>query len=410
MSTPDPSSRRTRSPLFLIFITVFVDLVGFGIVLPVLPLFAKHLTGGNSILLGLLLASYSAMQFIFVPILGAWSDRIGRKPILLGSVLGTCASFLLMGYALSPGVMSLPLLFVARILDGISGANLSVAQAAIADVTTPENRSKGMGLIGAAFGLGFTLGPPIGGLLTHAFGPSAPGYAGAALAGLNALGILAMFPETRPRLSKDQASGASPVPGRSRAALPEALRRADVGPPILVFGLGQLAASITQVAFPLFVSDSRLPWKFDERSIGFLFAFIGLMVGAVQGGLIGRLVKRSGEVKIAWMGLAVLAASYLIFPSVSWRPGLYLSLAAMALGQGSMISAMNGLISRRSGADEQGRILGASQSMASLARVLGPLAAGWAYGFAPASAYYIAGAILLVALALASRFDSRAAR
>ncbi len=393
-----PRSSLDSSPLLLIFLTVFIDLVGFGIILPVLPIFARRLTHDNELIVGILMASYSAMQFLFVPVLGRLSDRIGRKPVLLVSVMGSCLSFLLMGYALLPGVMSLALLFVSRILDGISGANLSAAQAYIADVTTPENRARGMGIIGAAFGLGFIFGPALGGILAHAYGPASPAFAAAGLAGVNAILIAAILPETLKEKGKPSDVNRSWLP------LGQIAQRPAIVLPVLVGFLGWFAASISQFAFPLFMSDPA-HWRLNEQQIGYLFAYIGILIAIIQGGLIGRLVKAMGEARVAWAGLAILAASYFLFPHIRSWPLIYVVLVGMALGQGMVIPSINGLVSRRSGANEQGIVLGINQSMASLARVLGPLVAGWTYqAFSPVTAYSAAGAALLLALAMASGF------
>ena len=378
------------SPLMLIFFTVFLDLVGFGIILPIQPIFARDLTGDNELTVGLLLASYSAMQFLFVPVLGRLSDRVGRKPVLLASVAGSCLSYLLMGYALLVG--SLPLLFLSRILDGISGANLSAAQAYIADVTTPENRAKGMGIIGAAFGLGFILGPGLAALLLP-FGHAAPAFGAAVLAGLNALAIAAVLPES---LKKGDHTGERVSSWR---ALSQVARRKELATPILVFFLAQIAASMTQTAFPLFMSDPGLQLKMTPGEIAKYFIYLGVVVAVFQGGVIGRLVKRWGEARLAVIGVAVLAASYFVFPHVVTLPLLYGVLGAMAFGQGSIIPSLNGLISRRGGEGEQGTVLGANQSMASLARVLGPLLTGWTYyHLSGPTAYYVAGGFLALAL------------
>src|ERR1044071_2174967 len=202
---------KSRSPLVIIFITIFIDLIGFGIVIPVLPLYAERYHASEAVV-GLMLASYSMMQFVFAPILGRLSDRVGRRPVLLVSLLGTSLGFLLMGFAhripfgvalfgLSPVVIWL---FLARIIDGISGGNISTAQAYIADVTPPDDRAKGMGLIGAAFGLGFIFGPAIGGLMS-ALSPEAPFYFAAALAAANATALYFLLPESLAAEHRNQA-------------------------------------------------------------------------------------------------------------------------------------------------------------------------------------------------------------
>jgi DHA1 family tetracycline resistance protein-like MFS transporter len=400
MRVKSAPSGKEKSPLFLIFFTVFIDLMGFGIIYPLLPIFANSISHNREIVVGLLLSAYPAMQFLFVPALGGLSDRIGRKPVLLLSVIGSCLSYLLMGYALQPGVRSLPLLFISQIINGVSGANIAAAQAYIADVTTLANRAKGMGMIGAAFGLGFMFGPALGGILGH-YNWAYPAYAAAAIAGLNAFGIWRILPESL------QKNGERPSVGR-RSLLPlgEIAKRPQIALPIFVFFLAQFAAMVTQVAFPLFLSDPKLQWKFDERTIGYGFLYVGFVVALVQGGMIGRMVKRMGETRVAWMGLVILAASYFIFPKVASWAGLLLVLAAMALGQGSIIPSINSLISRRSGSEEQGSVLGINQSVASLARVLGPVWAGWVYSLRPELAYTTAGFALLIAFIASLGFGS----
>ncbi|MBW3622693.1 MAG: MFS transporter [Armatimonadetes bacterium] len=379
------------SPLLLIFLTVFLDLVGFGIIFPVLPIFARELTGDNEMTVGLLLASYSAMQFIFVPILGRLSDRVGRKPVLLTSVFGSCLAFLLMGYALL--VHSLPLLFVSRILDGISGANISAAQAYIADVTTAENRAKGMGIIGAAFGLGFILGPAVAALLLP-YGDAAPAFGAALLAGVNTVAIFLILPESLKDRGSHTGERVSSWQNLARIA-----QRREIALPILVFFFSQIAASMTQAAFPLFMSDPQLQWGMTPQQIAYYFIYLGLIVAIFQGGIIGRMVKKWGEVRVTVVGLVALTTSYYLFPQVTSFAMLYGVLAFMAFGQGSIIPSLNGLISRRSGAAEQGMVLGANQSMASLARVIGPLLTGWTYwNLSGPASYYTAGIFLVLAL------------
>src|SRR3989338_3252033 len=204
-----------RSPLVIIFVTVFIDLIGFGIVIPVLPLYAERF-GASPLVIGMLLGVYSLMQLICAPLLGRLSDRVGRRPVLLLSILGTSAGFLLMGCAKTLG-----LLFVARIIDGVTGGNISTAQAYIADVTPPEHRSRRMGLIGAAFGLGFIFGPAIGGLLSHV-SLAAPFFFAAALAAANAVAVYLWLPESLPASQRGKA--------RAHGSLMDALREAGDRP------------------------------------------------------------------------------------------------------------------------------------------------------------------------------------
>src|SRR6476469_5241566 len=225
-----------RSPLLVIFITVFIDLVGFGIVIPVLPFYAEGTKfGATPSQVGLLFASYSVMQLVFAPILGRLSDKYGRRPILLASLLGTALGFLILGFA-----TTLLMLFVGRIIDGISGGNISTAQAYIADVTTKENRAKGMGLIGAAFGLGFVFGPAIGGVLSH-WGIGVPFLFAAVLCFANALLLYFTLPET---VTPDHPARVSAAGGRGMAQLVQSLRNPRLGYVLIIYFMFIVAFSI----------------------------------------------------------------------------------------------------------------------------------------------------------------------
>ncbi|HYW72009.1 MAG TPA: MFS transporter, partial [Pyrinomonadaceae bacterium] len=234
-----------RSPLLVIFITVFIDLVGFGIVIPVLPYYAEGTRfGATPSQVGLLFASYSVMQLVFSPVLGRLSDKYGRRPVLLISLLGTALGFLILGFA-----NTLLLLFVGRIIDGISGGNISTAQAYIADVTTKENRAKGMGLIGAAFGLGFVFGPAIGGILSR-WGINVPFLFAGSLALANALLLYFALPET---VTADHPARVSAASGRSWTQLFAALRQPALASVLAIYFLGIVAFSIMTASFSLFM-------------------------------------------------------------------------------------------------------------------------------------------------------------
>src|SRR5580765_7780485 len=273
-----------RSPLLVIFITIFIDLVGFGIVIPVLPFYAEGTKfGATPSQVGLLFASYSIMQLVFSPVLGRLSDKYGRRPVLLVSLLGTAMGFMILGFA-----TTLAMLLLGRIIDGISGGNISTAQAYIADVTTKENRAKGMGLIGAAFGLGFVLGPAIGGILSR-WGISVPFLFAGGLAFANAILLYFTLLET---VTPDHPARASAVAGRGWQQLLAALRQPALASVMTIYFLGIVAFSMMTASFSLFMMF-RL--GYDAFHNGWVFAFVGVISAIVQGGLIGKLVKRFGE-------------------------------------------------------------------------------------------------------------------
>jgi DHA1 family tetracycline resistance protein-like MFS transporter len=396
---------KTRSPLVIIFITIFIDLVGFGIVIPVLPLYAERY-GASEATVGILLATYSAMQFVFAPILGKLSDRVGRRPVLLVSLIGTSIGFLLMGFAPSMPVgfallgmaPTLVWLFVARIIDGISGGNISTAQAYIADVTPPEQRSKGMGLIGAAFGLGFIFGPAIGGALSH-ISPEAPFFFAAAMAAANATALYFLLPES---LSAEHRSQAR------RGGILEVLEQSgswQLGAVIATYFFSTVAFAMMTATFALFAAHR---FRFNESKTGYLFAYVGVIGAVIQGGLLGRLVKMFGDKPLAVAGTAIFAASVFCFPLSQTVAALTIASTGFAIGNSLMTPTLNALASKSVSAAWQGRVLGVLASVASLARIIGPVLGGWLlssdsdasahYGRTP---YWTSAAIMLVALGLA---------
>jgi DHA1 family tetracycline resistance protein-like MFS transporter len=401
-----------RSPLLVIFITVFIDLIGFGIVIPVLPHYVEG-TQFNATprTVGLLFASYSVMQLIFSPILGRLSDKYGRRPILFFSLLGTSLGFLILGFA-----TTLWMLFLGRIIDGITGGNISTAQAYIADVTTPENRAKGMGLIGAAFGLGFIFGPAIGGILSQ-WGIGVPFLFAAALAFANAVLLYFTLPET----------GDAGSPGahvcRHRPLVATRRRAPAAAPCLCARHLLSLHRrfSIMTTSFALF---TMYRFGYDATHNGYLFMYVGIIGAVIQGGLIGRLVKMFGEMSLVIAGALLFAASLFAIPLVGPQSGLSLLLlvgGVFAVGNSLATPSLTTLASKSVGRGEQGGVLGVTQSIASLARAVGPsIAAVLIYSAVAtygadgrehhmsnhslALTFWTAAAIMFVALLLAAYF------
>ncbi len=353
-----------RSPLLVIFITVFIDLVGFGIVIPVLPYYAEGTRfGATPREVGLLFASYSVMQLVFAPVLGRLSDKYGRRPILLISLLGTGLGFLILGFA-----STLWMLFLGRIIDGISGGNISTAQAYIADVTTKENRAKGMGLIGAAFGLGFVFGPAIGGILSR-WGISVPFLFAGGLALANAILLYFTLPET---VTADHPARVSAARGRGWKQLLEALGQRQLAFVLTIYFLSIVAFSIMTASFSLFMMF-RL--GYDPWHSGWIFAFVGVVSAIIQGGLIGILVKRFGEPALVIAGGFLFSISLFVSPFVTAAMGVLgiLSVGALSsIGNALTAPSLTSLASKSASAAEQGSVLGVTQSVASVARAVGP--------------------------------------
>jgi len=372
------------TPLVIIFITVFIDLLGFGIIIPLLPFYAESF-GASAFTIGLLGTSFSLMQFLFSPVWGRWSDRIGRKPIILVGLMGSCLSYL--GLALST---SLTLLFVARIIGGIAGANIPTAQAYIADVTTPENRAKGMGMVGAAFGLGFIFGPAIGGVLSR-FSPETPMWFASALCLANFIAAWFLLPESR------SVSAVTKNLGRI-----EAFRHAMTKPTLVLllalFFLVTLAFSGFEATFALF-SEAKL--GFTASTIGFVFTFIGVILALVQGVLVGKVVKILPERKLIPLAIFAIALGIGLIPFVWSVPTLLGALGVLAVGMGFNNPSLTSMVSRLTDPDDQGGILGLASSLSSLGRVVGPAWGGYLYdAYGMTTPYLSAAALMLIAFAV----------
>ena len=383
---------KSGSPLLVIFLTVFIDLIGFGICLPLLPKYAERY-GAQGWQIGAAMGVYSLMQLVFAPWWGQLSDRIGRRPVLLVSNFGSIIAYGLFGLSASYiGDTGFWILIGSRIFAGICGANLSVASAYIADVTTPEKRSKGMGLIGMACGLGFILGPVIGSQAFKHFGLAGPGAVAAGICAINFLLGCFILPETR---KKD----AAPAIRRPRLAqIRHVLGMKEVGFLIGIYFLGTFAFTAFESTLPLLL-DTKL--HYDEEHVGYVFAFCGIMAAMVQGGGIGRLVKSFGERRLIGASLLVVAVSLVLMPLANSLTTMLAALAVFAIGSGINRAPTMGLISQLSPADEQGTTLGIAQSAGTLARVLGPTVATTLYDLWLPAPYLACATIALLAGLLA---------
>lgn len=350
-----------RSPLGLIFLTLFIDMLGFGIVIPVLPLYAEgSRIGATPAQLAWIVGIYSLLQLVCAPLFGKWSDRIGRKPVLVVSILGTAVGFVVLGAA-----TTVWMLILGRILDGASGGNISTAMACIADVTTKETRSRNMGLVGAAFGLGFMLGPAIGGVLSKHFTLATPFYFAAGLALLNALLVWLRLPETLTAESRARA--------KERATIGEVFHSGRAG--MISAILASQLASVTgfSIMTALFALYCEKRFGYDTAQVGYILAYVGLLGVLFQGGLLRRLLKRPIEKELAVIGAVVLALSMAALPFIHTLGVLLVVCFGISLGNSFVTPTLNGLASRSTDAHCQGRLLGLMQSAGSLGRFLGPM-------------------------------------
>ncbi|MFZ5432375.1 MAG: MFS transporter [Calditrichota bacterium] len=373
-----------NSRLVIIFITIFIDLLGFGLVIPALPFYAESY-GASPLVVGLLTMSYSLMQFIFAPLWGRVSDRVGRRPIILLGLAGAAGAFLVFGLA-----KSLTMLFVGRTLAGLlSSASLPTAQAYIADSTTPENRARGMGLIGAAFGLGFIFGPAVGGLLTK-YGYGVPALVAAGLAALNFIWAYIRLPESLQISQRPQRQSYL-----SLTRLKETLADPRIAFLILLYFLVVFAFSEMESTFALF-SEHKL--GLGAIAVGALLGEAGIISAMIQGMFIGKMTKRFGEATLAIWGTLLMGIGFLLTTRVHSITGMILVLPLYALGSALTHPTLTALISRSVAEDRQGGALGISQGFSALARVLGPLFGTWIFQvFSPTAPYFAGGLVMLLA-------------
>lgn len=404
--------------LLNIFVIVFIDLLGFGLILPLLPFYADQY-GATPLVVGLLTAIYAAAQLIGAPLLGRLSDRIGRRPILLVSILGTLLGFLLfavadpLGSKLAAWIGSpvngviLTILFLSRALDGFTGGNISVAQAYITDVTTEENRAKGLGLVGAAFGLGFVFGPALGGLLSG-FGLAVPAYAAAGLSAVNLLMVSLWLPESLPKEARDQVKSRD-LPRVNLQALVSALKRPIVGPILSVSFFYGLAFALFSTMFSLF-AQYRL--NLDAKQTGYVLAYVGLLIAIMQGVGIGVIAKRFQERWIIFGTTIILTFSLAIWAFTSSLTLLLIILIPLATTSGVLNTVLRSSLTKNIDKEEVGGMLGLSASLESLTRVIAPSLGGlllgglgtWAPGLA--GALIMAGVIVLVWLKIFRPIDN----
>jgi len=388
---------KTRSaPLAILFVVVFIDLLGFGMVIPVMPLYAQEL-GAAKEWIGLTMAGYSAMQFVFAPVWGRLSDRVGRRPVLLGSIAMTSVGFL--GYALAP---TFAWLLASRLFAGAATANIAIARAYVADVTPPEGRARGMGVIGAAFGLGFVLGPFLGGVLSEV-SLGAPGFAAAALAAVNGVAAWFVLPEPKQRVVR-------PADSRGRiSALAEELSKPGIRRLVAIYLLQVLAFSAMEATFALL---ARERYALDRRAVNFVFAYLGVVLVIVQGGLIGPLTRRFGEVRLLVAGLALMAFALALLPFGRSLAFLLAVLVPLAGGSGLAQPALTALLSKMSREDDQGGTLGIGESASALGRIVGPEAGTFTYGRIAVAFPYVAAAVVMAITAVVAGTvgSARAAR
>ena len=387
-----------KTSLAVLFLTVFIDLIGFGMVIPFLSFYAREY-GASGTTVGMVVGVYSIMQFFFAPVWGRLSDRIGRRPVILISLTASCIGYFL--FAIS---RSLTLLFLSRIVAGAGGANIGTAQAYIADKTTTENRAKGMGIIGAAFGMGFILGPPLSGILSHV--GTNHGMAGNLLPGVVA-GSLSLIALT---IAFFVLGESKPPDLRPRSGIPPQFDKrvwswmASHGLVLAIIAttfITLLAVAGMETSVTLHARDR---FHFTQLQMSWFFLFMGVIVAVIQGGLIGKLAKRFGEKALIATGTASFTIGLALVPLV-WRvPLLYGVVFFIAVGQGLTYPSLTSLLTKTTPSSEHGSMLGLASGLGSLARFIGPILVGFLYDLAQArGAFFGSAVITAIAFVLALR-------
>ena len=387
---PPADQKQRRAALLVLFLTVFIDLLGFGIVIPFLPLYAERMHIGAAGI-GLILSAYSLAQFLAAPILGRLSDHFGRRPIILLGLFGSAVSYVIYGFA-----GSFVWLLLSRAAHGACAGTISTAQAYVADATDERGRAHGMGMIGAAFGLGFVLGPGIGGLLGHD-NLRTPVFFAAALTFANLIFAALRLPESHqpnPSARLELAHLCEPF-----ARMPARLGDRRLA---ALFGLAFLGTFAMAAFEATFAMMAPAVYGYGPAGVGGLLAYAGLMQALVQGYLLGKLAPRVGEPRLIRWGLVAFAIGLAPLASAGSHAGMLALLALVAIGYGFASPSIASLISKRAARHLQGEVLGVNQSAMSLARIFGPIAGGVVYGACgPAAAYVGAASAAVLALALA---------
>jgi DHA1 family tetracycline resistance protein-like MFS transporter len=384
-----------RSPLGVVYFTVFIDLLGLGIILPVLPFYAQSF-GASGFAVGATLAVYSAMQLISSPLLGALSDRVGRRPVLLASLAGSAISLTVLGFA-----GSLFVLLLGRALSGIFGGSIGAAQAYVADVTAPKDHGKAMGMIGAMTGLGFIAGPAIGGALAP-FGMGTAAFVAAGLAAVNLVLAFFLLPES---LTAPVAKPRTPVFAFTRIG--EAFQHPSVGPLFLAMFAATFAFAGVQATFALLGERN---FGLNPSSLGVAFVTVGVVSVVVQGALIGRLTRRFGERAMGIAGFSIFVATLLSLPFVSSLPLAVAILAAQTVGSAFYNPSLSSLISREAPQDEKGALLGLGQSIGALSRATGPIVAGFLFDYSAALPFLVGAGLVSAGIAFLVRLPAPADR
>lgn len=360
---------KNKASLSIIFLTVFIDLMGFGILIPLLPTFASKSLNISDFGIGIIIAVYSLMQFLSSPLLGRVSDRIGRRPIILVSLLLTAASYVIFSFA-----HSFLLLFVSRLLAGFGGSNIGVAQAYIADITAKKDRAKGMGIIGAAFGLGFVFGPIIGGFLSG-YGYSVAGFASAGFSFMAFVFAFFMLPESLKEKKKDEKFNYKLFEFRF---VKQTLTYPNLGMLVMLFFV--IVFSMANI-YGTFALLGYKEFGFTDRQNGYMYGIIGLVGAIVQGGLIRYLAKYFSDKQLVTSGLFFMSVGLGMLPYGGNFLGVALVATVLSFGTGILQPTILSLVSKYAPDEGQGAILGLNQSLASLARVLGPLWGGFAFDY-----------------------------
>jgi len=382
----------SKSPLAVLFVTIFLDLMGFGLIIPILPLYSKSL-GAPYWEIGAIAVMFPLMQFLFASFWGGLSDRFGRRPIMLVSIFITVLAYIFFAHS-----TTILMLFISRALSGFGAANLSVAQAYISDVTKPENRAKSFGILGAAFGLGFIFGPPIGGFVKENYNLEMVGYVAASFSFINLVMAYFLLPESL----KEKTYGRKLFPNPFGDVI-SGFKRELTGSLLFINFVYIAAFSMMQITAALLWEER---YALSEAEVGYMFSYIGVLAVIIQGGLIGWFNKKLGERRLLILGNILMFGGLLMMPFVPVQYFIPLELVAMAIisfGNSFLTPTISTILSKNSSESEQGKILGTNQSVGSMARLVGPLAGTTLYGIAYYLPYVAASTIMLLVAWLSVR-------